>query len=299
MSDAPHKPLVSFIVASHNYGRYVGTTLASILDQTVQEMDIIVIDDASTDNSLEVIRSFDDQRIRLHVNETNIGIASTYNKGLSLARGDYITILDADDWIEPGKIEEQLLVFRRNPEIAIVGTYVKVFDDHGRRHPDPFFEQFWNQAHDFNALESWIGQNKLNACSPLIARHVFDEIGHRDATLAIASDYEFWVRAHACGHLFGTVAIPLLCYRIHENNVSMHDRQTVFLEQCYVMQKTILPTIARRSAHHLLPIATEWVTSHDQFSLMSHEQAGRLLGLLAEPQPCTDCVRFKAAVLGT
>jgi glycosyltransferase involved in cell wall biosynthesis len=164
MSDLTQLPIVSFIVASYNYGQYVGATLASILGQTMKNFEIIVIDDGSSDGSLEVLNSFDDPRVRLHVNETNIGIVATYNKGLSLARGQYITFLDADDWIEPRKIDEQLLFFARHPENAIVGTYVKAVDKNGERHSNPQFELWWNQPHDFNAIEGWIGQNKLNAC---------------------------------------------------------------------------------------------------------------------------------------
>ena len=290
------RPLVSFIVASYNYARYVGTTLASILSQTISDFEVIVIDDASTDNSLDVIQSFHDSRIRLIANETNSGIVATYNKGLSLARGEYITFVDADDWIEPSKIEQQLAFFRENPQIAIVGTYVKAYDADGGRQPNPDFEEYWNRQHDFNLTETWIGQNRLNACSPLIARRVFDEIGYRDATLAIVSDYEFWVRAHARGFTFGMIDRPLICYRIHDKNVSMSDPRTVFLELCYVMQKTILPSIEDRYAMHLLTRAIRWVIEHPQFGLLRHEQAHRLLAIL-RGKPSVDCLQFKRAVL--
>jgi glycosyltransferase involved in cell wall biosynthesis len=299
MSDLRHLPLVSFIVASYNYSQYVGRTLTSILDQTMQNFEIIVIDDGSTDGSLEVVKSFQDPRVRLFINETNIGIVSTYNKGLSLARGQYITFLDSDDWIEPQKIEEQLLFFDRYPETAIVGTYVKAVDKNGDRHSNPQFESWWNQPHDFNAIEGWIGQNKLNACSALITRSVFDQIGLRDPTLSIASDYEFWVRAHSRGYRFGMVSIPLLCYRIHDKNASMKDQQIAFLEQCYVLQKTILSTIESRAARHLLPSAINWVISHHQFSLLNHAQAMRLFASLANPSPCNDCLKFEESILYT
>src|SRR2546422_8793900 len=89
-------PLVSFIVASYNYERFISVTIKSILDQSVQDFEIVVVDDASTDGSPAVIRSFSDERIRFYVNETNLGPGSTYNKAAALARGKYITYLDAD-----------------------------------------------------------------------------------------------------------------------------------------------------------------------------------------------------------
>ena len=89
-------PLVSFIIASYNYERFIPVTIKSILEQSVQDFEIVVIDDASTDGSPAVIRSFSDQRIRFYINQTNLGPSSTYNRGAALARGKYITYLDAD-----------------------------------------------------------------------------------------------------------------------------------------------------------------------------------------------------------
>ena len=139
-----------------------------------------------SNDSLNVIRSFNDPRIHLHINKSNLGVVLAYNKGMSLAKGKYVTFVDSDDWIEPAKIEEQLEFFRRNPNIDIVGTYVKAFDENGNRHPDAdSYEMYWNQPYDLNSVEIWIGQNRLNACSALIARSVFDK--NRNARLHIGN----------------------------------------------------------------------------------------------------------------
>ncbi len=175
---------------------------------------------------------------------------------------------------------------------------MKAFDERGNRHSDAdSYELYWNQPHDLNSTGLWIGQNRLNACSALIARSVFNRIGMRDPTLAIASDYEFWVRAHARGCRFGMVAHPLLCYRVHGKNASMIDSRASFLELSYVLHNTILPTIELRAIAHLIPACFEWILTHDEFRLLDQTQAYRLLGLLATPQKCTDCRNFKKAVL--
>ena len=171
MRDAgpPERPLVSFIVASYNYARFIGRTLGSILSQTEQNLEIVVVDDASSDDSLDVIRSFDDPRIRLYTNETNLGLVRTYNRGLSLANGEYVTYVDSDDWIDPRKIEEQLAYFRENPGVDIVGTYVKFVDNDGNPHPrSATVEAFYNQPCDFNTLDTWVGPTRLFACSALM-----------------------------------------------------------------------------------------------------------------------------------
>src|SRR3990167_5694849 len=100
-------PKVSVIVASYNYGNLIGKALTSILDQTADDLEIVVIDDASTDNSRDVIHSLKDGRIRYRANPSNIGPSRTYNRAAKLARGAFITYVDADDWIDKRKFERQ------------------------------------------------------------------------------------------------------------------------------------------------------------------------------------------------
>jgi GT2 family glycosyltransferase len=292
------RPLVSFIVASYNYERFIGTTLSSILAQTVPDFEIVVIDDCSQDGSLAVIRSFDDPRIKLHINEQNIGLIRTYNKAVTLARGDYINYVDADDWIEPRKLELQLAHFRSNPSADIVATYAKFFDAQGDPYVDSArYEALINQPHDFNDVAAWVGDNKIHACSVLLRRSVFDRIGLRDETMTTASDYELWARANARGCRFGIVETPLLCNRLHGGNASGLDPTAPFLEMAYTLQNAVLPTIIERGSLALIPQVYGWVVPRIPVGLLTEDQGFRLLGLLASPEPFRDCVAFKNAVL--
>ena len=103
-----NSPLLSYLVLSYNYERYIDKTIRSILEQTVQDFEIVVVDDCSKDNSVGVIRSFNDPRIRLLANEHNIGGAASYNRAVTEARGEWLVNLDADDWVAPHKAEIQL-----------------------------------------------------------------------------------------------------------------------------------------------------------------------------------------------
>jgi GT2 family glycosyltransferase len=291
------RPLVSFIVASYNYEQFVGTTLSSILAQTMPDFEVIVIDDCSQDGSLAVIRSFEDPRIKLHINEQNIGLIRTYNKAVTLARGDYINYVDADDWIEPNKLEVQLTHFRSDPSVDIVATYAKFFDARGEPHASSaYHEALINQPHDLNDVAAWIGAHKIASCSVLLRRSVFDRIGLRDESMTTASDYELWARANARGCRFGIVESPLLCYRLHGGNASGLDPITPFLEMAYTLQNAVLPTIIARGSLALVPEVYGWIL-HTQSGLLTEDQACRLLGLLANPEPLRDCAAFKNAVL--
>ncbi len=157
----------------------------------------------------------------------------TYNKAASLARGKYITYVDSDDWIEPRKTEEQLEYFRQQPDVDIVGTYVNFVDNDGNRHPQADrYEHLFNQPYDLNALDTWVGWNKLTSSSVMLMRSAHERIGPRDSTMAIASDLDFWVRAYALGYRFGVVPIPLLAYRLHEDSVSQRDPASASFLRC-------------------------------------------------------------------
>ena len=108
--------------------------LESILTQSVQDFEIVVIDDASTDRSVELIRSYDDRRIRLLENDENLGGVASYNRAVEAARGEWLVNLDADDSIAPEKAELQLAAVREDSQLDVVGTYVSARDEIGTPH---------------------------------------------------------------------------------------------------------------------------------------------------------------------
>jgi glycosyltransferase involved in cell wall biosynthesis len=290
-------PLVSYIVASYNYEKFIGKTIRSILDQTMDDLEIVVIDDESSDLSRDVVRSFDDSRIRFYVNDRNMGPAWTYNRGTGLARGTYVTCLDSDDWIEPQKTEQQLDYFRRYSGVDIVGTYVKIFDKDGNRHPyAEDVEKKVNQPRDLDRLETWIDENYLSAPSVMFARALHDRIGLRDATMIRASDYELWTRACAHGCRFGVLPIPMLDYRWHGDNASSKNVKGSFLEKSYAFQRNISPTIKDRATSPLMRRMIDWIVTHEQFTLLSEGERYQLLACVLTSQPITPFGAFRAAL---
>ena len=113
----PRSPLVSVIVPTYNYGRYIAEALASILTQTVRDLEVVVVDDGSTDDTPEVLRRFTDPRVRV-LRQENGGAASARNRGRAETRGDYIAWLDADDLWRPTFLERMLAVLEAEPEVG-------------------------------------------------------------------------------------------------------------------------------------------------------------------------------------
>lgn len=114
-------PLVTVIIPAYNAEKYLAQALESILYQTYSNLDILIADDASTDNSKQIIDSFTDPRIRRYHNEANLGYLRTCNKLFELAKGDFIAFQDADDWSVLTRIEKIMTFLLENPEIAICG----------------------------------------------------------------------------------------------------------------------------------------------------------------------------------
>lgn len=123
------KPLISVFIPVYNCEEYIEQAVQSILAQTYKNIEVILVDDCSTDRTCEVINSIQDSRIYLYKNSCNMGIPYTRNRGLELARGEYLAFLDADDYSYPLRLEHSLRFLQENPEYKIVaGNYDRLIN---------------------------------------------------------------------------------------------------------------------------------------------------------------------------
>jgi glycosyltransferase involved in cell wall biosynthesis len=126
-------PLVSVIMPAYNASRFLGEAVQSILDQTVSDLELIIVDDASTDSTLQICQQLSqrDGRIRIHQRTSNGGIAAALNDALEMCRGRYIARMDADDIALPERLRSQLQRLDELPHIALCGTAIEIVDEHG------------------------------------------------------------------------------------------------------------------------------------------------------------------------
>lgn len=295
MSD---KPRVSFIVLSYNYETYILKTLRSILDQTFSDFEVIVVDDASSDGSREVVRSFGDPRIHLYVNEQNLGGAASYNRAVGLCSGEYIVNLDTDDWIDCRKTEVQLRAFELDPFLDILGTYVSYVDAAGKSHLESAKYEAWtNRPHDLNLVGNWIATNFLCRSSTMVRRSVHERIGLDEPTMVRAPDYELWTRALSKGCRFGIVQEQLTFYRLHGKAVTRGDPRGTFLEICYLLMKNIIPAIEKRATFDCFCRIIDWITANDQFVVCQPQERYRLLGAMIVSPFSQDFAAFREIIL--
>lgn len=185
----------SVIIPLYNKAPYVRKTVESVLGQTFDDYELIIIDNGSNDGSNKIVAGFIDPRIRTVHLEENIGVSNARNKGVSLSTAPYITFLDADDWWEPTFLEEMRGLIERHPDAGIYGTgYYIVKNSKKRVAPIGVDEDF---------LEGEINYCRVYAktlCMPLTSitvsmpRAVFDEMEGFKPHLKLGEDFDLWIR---------------------------------------------------------------------------------------------------------
>jgi glycosyltransferase involved in cell wall biosynthesis len=210
----PSTPCISVIMSVYNAEKYVGDCIRSILGQTFTDFEFIIINDASTDRSQEIIKSFKDKRIRLLNNRERS--YPTRNKGLRVARGKYICIMDADDISLPHRFERQVLFMNNNPEIGLAGSGYRVLG----QDQDLFRES------DYEKIKVQLMRNNCFIHPSVIIRH--DMLKKYKLKYIrkyyYSSDYDFIARA-ARYFPVTNISEVLMLYRVHEGQVTIQFRK--------------------------------------------------------------------------
>lgn len=207
-------PSVSVILPVYNTENYIRESVESILAQSLTDFELIIINDASTDNTLKILQEFTDPRIRLVNNEINLHVVRSLNKGIDLASGEFIARMDADDIAHPNRFEAQIKFLQENPDIDICATWVHTFGEKDYSHkPDVGHEEI---------KAALLFLNLIIHPSVMFRRRSFSKNGLKyDESFNNAEDYGLWVEAIDILK-FGMVPEVLLEYRVHNNNVSVH-----------------------------------------------------------------------------
>ncbi|HVA33444.1 MAG TPA: glycosyltransferase, partial [Candidatus Baltobacteraceae bacterium] len=225
MDSAPapgERPLISVIITSYNYAHYLSESISSVLTQNVNDLELVVVDNASTDNSDEIVGSFSpDPRLRYYKNATNIGLTPNHRRGLELARGKYIAFLSADDALLPGHLRRCHDYLEAHPAIDMVYTGVIFMDDQSR--PFDVRNMMGQLPVDYDGGRNEFAAQLTEGCyvpwpSMLARRSLYDELGtFHDMT---AADYEITVRWAAARRPFGYLRSPSVCIRLHASQAS-------------------------------------------------------------------------------
>lgn len=200
-------PLVSVVIATYNMARYLPQALRSVLLQTYPNLEIIVVDDGSTDATPVVIEPFRSSPAVRYIRQANAGQAAAKNHGVREARGEYIAFLDADDFWVDDKLAAQVPLLQRSPDVGVVYSRLHYVDANGTRVGVSDNELFRGDVSGALFVRNFIGFGTAVA-----RRACFECLGGFDESLTMGIDYDLWLR-FSTRYRFDYVDRPLLCYR--------------------------------------------------------------------------------------
>lgn len=196
------EPLVSVVIPAYNYGRYLGEAIDSVLNQTYRKIEIIVVDDGSTDNTAQVATSYSGVK---YIYQNNQGSSVARNTGITAAKGEWILCLDSDDKLKPNYVEKCLSV----SEADIISTAIQFFGN----------DKQIISCNTKPTYYDFVSRNQIH-CASMFKKVVWEQVGGFDAALhSVYDDWDFWIGATKLGFEVKSIPQPLFLYRKHGDSM--------------------------------------------------------------------------------
>jgi glycosyltransferase involved in cell wall biosynthesis len=208
------KSLVSIIIPTYNYAHGVAETIDCALAQTYPNVEVIVVDDGSSDNTQEVLSSYGDRIKAIH--KPNGGVSTARNVGYEASRGEYLLFLDSDDLIPPNKLDVLVSVLESHPEWGMVYSAWRCVDETGRR----VLSEVRHRKHGKLLGDLLLRAVTMPPSCVLLRRKCLREVGLFDPDLSVSADIDMWIRIAHAGYEIGYVDEFLFHYRILSNSMS-------------------------------------------------------------------------------
>jgi len=257
-------PLISIIIPSFNHAPYLRQAVDSVLQQTETDLELIVVDDGSTDESLDILSTFSDSRMQVF-QQPNLGAHAAINHALAKTSGNYLAILNSDDTYHPRRLEKAIQVLETDENVGIVGSYIHIIDENnntlgvkrGYLNCEPWVlekpEFSFRAGMDLRAV--LLTENYLSTTSNFVfPRRWFEVIGEFHP-LRFTHDWEFALRMANKANLY-LIQEPLINYRVHSRNTIRDDQATMIFEICWCLATNLPSHISDTQFFNKLPLDT-------------------------------------------
>ncbi len=207
-------PKISVVMSVYNGEKYLKSAVESILGQSFGDFEFIIVDDGSTDRSLDLLKAFQkqDERIKI-ISRGNKGLISSLNEGIKLAEGDYIARMDADDISKTTRLEKQLKYMEEN-NLMVCGTWAEGIDSLGNKIKDMDYPPSEKKIKSFSLLH-----NPFIHPSVMFRKDIFEKVGGYKKFFKHIEDYELWTRI-VFKYKTGNIPEALLEYRLHNDQIT-------------------------------------------------------------------------------
>lgn len=246
-------PLISVIIPVYNGERTVLETVQSVLKQTFTNFELIIINDGSSDRTLELLNTVDDPRIHVFSYE-NGGLPVARNRGIEQAKGQYITFIDADDLWTPTKLTDQLVALQTHPEAGLAYSWTLTMDDNtGALHPGKFVS-FDGDVYGQMLLSNFIASGS----NAMLRAEAVQAVGEFDATLTSCEDWDYWLRVAA---RWGFVVVPKPQILYRQSSSAMSSKVDVMEHNHMVVHRRAFET----APPHLKKLESRSLANEYQF----------------------------------
>jgi len=228
-------PVVSVVMAVYNGEHYLKPTIKSTLNQTFKNFEFVIVNDASTDRTKEIIHSFNDPRIKLYNNEKNIGQTKSLNVGLNIAKGKYIARIDAGDVSMPNRLQKQVAFIEKNKDITVLGTSAFRYDESGQ-----IIDVVHMPRSPEGRLQRIFFASPLVHISVLMKRDIIENMGGYNEEYDVLADYELWSNLTKKGYGLNNLNEILAGYLVSpESFGSKHSMGKSLLEASKIIQSNV------------------------------------------------------------
>lgn len=228
-------PAVTVLIPAHNAAATLAQTLDSLVVQTYRDFEVLIVNDASADNTTEIALSYRPQLdIGVLTLTENAGVAGALNQGLALIQSPYIARLDADDMAFPQRLERQVAFLEANPDIAVCSSAMEMFFDDGQP-----TEVLTKPQHDAAIKTALLQYSALSHGASTFRKSFFDDVGLFDTRVDFAEDYDLFTRGALLGKRYTNLPDVLTRYRRHINSVSVQKMQLQYQRDLVIKRKYI------------------------------------------------------------
>lgn len=275
-----NKPMVTVLMSVYNGEKFLKEAIESILNQTFTDFEFLIINDGSTDNSVEIIELYNDPRIRLVNNEKNLKLIASLNKGISLARGKYIARMDCDDVSMSERLEKEVEFLESHLDYGLVGTYYTVIDGEGKEQYNVSYPSSNELIKLFLSLNCPLAHGSIMGRIELFKQNLY---GSKESYAV--EDYELWTRMAKMTKIHN---IPeyLFRYRIYGESFSdsktqlMYNQTLELSKKQYIsnkkeykelVKKQILSDLYKQEKEETVEYINKWILSFAKRFLYVHE----------------------------
>lgn len=237
-------PTVSVITPAYNAARFISRAIESVLAQTFPDLELIVIDDGSTDGTPDIVRAYRDPRI-VYLRQSSAGQGPARNRGIRACSGAYVTFLDADDFYLTSKVERQVQFLRTHPQYQVAYCGVLHYFE-GR--PEVVYRSR-ERGRSGSLLPQLLWMSSINPNAAMIVREVLERAGRFNEVRYYPEEWEMWLKIALAGNQFGYIDEDLVVVEIREQSNTTMEIQPILKSNAVRMMETLLPPVVEADGH--------------------------------------------------